>query len=89
MSAQVRVEPGFEGEALPGVVQVILSNPGKLNAMSRPMWRQLRQAFVDLQARDDVRCIVLRGEGGHFCAGGDISEYPDFRFDEAALRHFH
>lgn len=89
MSAQVRVEPGFEGEALPGVVQVTLSNPGKLNAMSRPMWHQLRQAFVELQARDDVRCIVLRGEGGHFCAGGDISEYPDFRFDEAALRHFH
>src|SRR5450830_41043 len=89
MSAQVRVEPGFEGEALPGVVQVTLSNPGKLNAMSRPMWHQLRQAFVALQARDDVRCIVLRGEGGHFCAGGDISEYPDFRFDEAALRHFH
>jgi enoyl-CoA hydratase/carnithine racemase len=25
----------------------------------------------------------------HFCAGGDISEYPDFRFDEMQLRHFH
>ena len=72
-----------------GVLTLTLNRPGKLNAMSRPMWHQLRQAFVDLQARDDVRCIVLRGEGGHFCAGGDISEYPDFRFDEAALRHFH
>lgn len=36
-----------------------------------------------------MRCIVLRGEGGHFCAGGDISEYPDFRFDEPGLRDFH
>jgi enoyl-CoA hydratase len=33
--------------------------------------------------------VVLRGEGGAFCAGGDISEYPGFRFEEASLRSFH
>jgi enoyl-CoA hydratase/carnithine racemase len=31
----------------------------------------------------------VRGQGGHFCAGGDISEYPGFRFDAAQLAHFH
>ena len=31
---------------------------------------------------------LLRGEGGHFCAGGDIAEYPSFRFNEAELRQF-
>lgn len=36
-----------------------------------------------------LRCVVVRGEGGAFCAGGDISEYPSFRFDEASLREFH
>ena len=36
-----------------------------------------------------MRCVIVAGEGGHFCAGGDIAEYPDFRFDEAALRGFH
>ncbi len=36
-----------------------------------------------------IRCIILRGEGSHFCAGGDISEYPEFRFNEASLRAFH
>jgi enoyl-CoA hydratase/carnithine racemase len=67
---------------------VTLSHAGKFNAMSRVMWRQLRCVFEDLQ-RSDARCVVLRGEGGHFCAGGDISEYADFRFAEATLHDFH
>jgi enoyl-CoA hydratase len=36
-----------------------------------------------------IRCIIVQGEAGHFCAGGDISEYPEFRFNEASLRAFH
>lgn len=87
MTAQVRVQ-WHTGEDR-GVVQVWLSNPGKLNAMSRAMWRQLREVFLDLQQRPEARCVLLCGEGGQFCAGGDIAEYPDFRYDEAGLRHFH
>lgn len=71
------------------VARVILSHPGKLNAMSRAMWRTLREVFASLQRRSDVRCVVLCGEAGNFCAGGDISEYPDFRFAETSLRDFH
>jgi len=68
---------------------VTLSHPGRFNAMSRSMWRQLREIFVGLQQRQDLRVVVLLGEAGHFCAGGDISEYPGFRFDAASLREFH
>lgn len=68
---------------------VTLSNPSKLNAMSRAMWRQLREVFEILQDRPALRCVVVRGADGHFCAGGDIAEYPDFRFEEAGLRDFH
>ena len=71
------------------IARVTLSNPGKLNAMSRVMWRSLKEVFAELQLRRDIGCVVLCGEAGDFCAGGDISEYPDFRFDEAALRDFH
>ena len=53
------------------------------------MWRALRTETLRLAALPGLRCIVLRGEGGHFCAGGNIAEYPDFRFDAAQLRHFH
>jgi enoyl-CoA hydratase/carnithine racemase len=72
-----------------GLARVTLSHPGKFNAMSRAMWRELRAVFLALQTDATLRCIVVRGEDGHFCAGGDISEYPGFRFDEASLRDFH
>jgi enoyl-CoA hydratase/carnithine racemase len=71
------------------LARVTLSHPGKFNAMSRAMWRELRAVFTALQADASLRCIVLRGEGGHFCAGGDISEYESFRFSEPDLRAFH
>jgi len=68
---------------------VTLSHPGRLGAMTRAMWGALRDTFLRLPQQDGLRCVLLRGEGGAFCAGGDISEYPSFRFDEAALRDFH
>lgn len=68
--------------------RVTLSHAGKFNAMSRAMWRELRAVFEGLQ-HSAVRCVVLQGANGHFCAGGDISEYADFRFQEASLRDFH
>ena len=71
------------------VARVTLNNPSKFNAMSRAMWRELKAVFDDLAQRSGLRCVTLAGEGGHFCAGGDIAEYPGFRFDEAALRDFH
>ena len=78
---------GGAGEA--GVVQVTLRHTGRLNAMSRAMWRQLRSVFESIQCNTDVRCVLIEGVDGAFCAGGDISEYPAFRFDAAALREFH
>ena len=57
--------------------------------MSRAMWRQLRATFERLHEHASARCVIVQGEAGAFCAGGDISEYPDFRFDEAQLANFH
>ena len=74
---------------VPGGWRVAIANPGRLNAMSRAMWRELRAAFEQIKADAGARCVLVEGEGAAFCAGGDISEYPSFRFDEAALREFH
>jgi enoyl-CoA hydratase/carnithine racemase len=83
MSGQVHCE-------INGVLaRVRLSHSGKFNAMSRAMWRTLRTVFLDLQHQRALRCVVVSGIDGHFCAGGDIAEYPSFRFEEAALRTFH
>ena len=72
MSGHVRllIDGGDHG----AVALVTLSNPAKFNAMSRAMWRELRQVFTGLQARSDVRAVVVAGEGGHFCAGGDLRQ---------------
>jgi enoyl-CoA hydratase len=85
-----------------GVATVTLRNPQRRNAMTRAMWRDLRAVAASLNRSENnsyschiplgyspIRCIVIKGEAGHFCAGGDISEYPEFRFNEASLRAFH
>lgn len=71
------------------IARVTLSNPAKFNAMSRAMWRELQRVFTELQQRSELRAVVVAGEGGHFCAGGDIAEYTDFRFHPDGLRDFH
>jgi len=53
------------------------------------MWRELRAVFVGFVHQPALRCVVVAGADGHFCAGGDISEYSGFRFEEASLRDFH
>jgi enoyl-CoA hydratase/carnithine racemase len=72
-----------------GLARVTLSHPARFNAMTRQMWRDLRRVFVELARQDGLRCVLVSGEGAHFCAGGDISEYPDFRFQADSLRQFH
>lgn len=56
------------------VAWVTLNRPEVKNAMSFQMVRDLRTASDALRDNRDVRCIVLSGEGGTFCAGGDINE---------------
>lgn len=61
-----------------GVAIVTMNRPGRRNPFSLPMRLALKQAFYHLMHEDDaVRAIVLTGAGGHFCAGGDLSEMTD------------
>lgn len=72
-----------------GIAWVTLEHAGKFNAMSRAMWLQLKAVFQQIQSDTTLRCVVVQGADGHFCAGGDIAEYPSFRFDSEALERFH
>ncbi|WP_027996033.1 enoyl-CoA hydratase/isomerase family protein [Simplicispira psychrophila] len=89
MSGEVVAARADGAAGIAGVWQVTLYHEGRLNAMSRGMWRQLRCIFESVQRSTDVRCVLIQGAGEAFCAGGDISEYPAFRFDPALLRDFH
>ena len=64
----------------PRVLRVTLSRPEKLNALTRPMWKRLGEAFTELSADEAVRCIVIRGAGTKaFAPGNDISEFETER----------
>lgn len=71
------------------VAEVTLDSPGKLNAISVAMWRELARVFGALAGDEAIRCIVVRGAGGNFAAGADIAEFPSVRFDAESGRHFH
>jgi enoyl-CoA hydratase len=62
-----------EGE----VLWVTLNRPERLNALSRPLVEALRELFVGLYWRHEIRAVVLRGAGANFCAGLDLKERGD------------
>lgn len=59
-----------------GVLTLRLNRPQKLNAVDESSAQELLQALRQADRRDDVRVVVLRGQGRAFCAGRDISEAP-------------
>jgi len=60
-----------------GVATITLFRPGKLNAYTAEMMNELIDAFDCVDADDDVRAVVVTGDGKAFCAGADISEGVD------------
>jgi enoyl-CoA hydratase/carnithine racemase len=61
-----------------GVAVVTLDRPDKANAVTQAMADALHDACGELDADPDVRVVVLRGAGKHFCAGSDIRALEDF-----------
>ncbi len=57
-----------------GVLHVTLNRPRSRNAMTMAMVRELRTVLADAKQAGDVRVLVLRGAGGHFCAGADLND---------------
>jgi enoyl-CoA hydratase/carnithine racemase len=58
------------------IATITLSNPGKLNAVDLAMWKGLASTLALVSADNDIRCVILRGEGEEaFAAGGDLEEF--------------
>ncbi|MCP1624456.1 isohexenylglutaconyl-CoA hydratase [Pseudomonas nitroreducens] len=62
-----------------GVLHVTLNRPDSRNAMSLAMVSELRAVLAAVRDDRGVRAIILRGAGGHFCAGGDIKDMAGAR----------
>jgi len=71
------------------IATVVLNRPEKLNALTRPMWRRLGDAFLELSNDDFVRCVVIRGAGTKaFAPGNDISEFATERSNVEQARAY-
>jgi enoyl-CoA hydratase/carnithine racemase len=57
-----------------GVLTITLNRPERLNAFTETMRRELIAAFDLADADDDVRAVVVTGEGRGFCAGADLAK---------------
>ncbi|CAH0990552.1 2,3-dehydroadipyl-CoA hydratase [Sinobacterium norvegicum] len=66
-----------------GVLTISLNRPKKRNAMNSALVKEVMAVFDAVADDRSVRAIVIRGEGGHFCAGGDISGMNSDAQDEA------
>ena len=66
------------------VLHVTLNRPEARNAMSMTMVRELGAVLAQAQLAGDTRVIVLRGAGGHFCAGADLKDMASARMKLAA-----
>jgi enoyl-CoA hydratase/carnithine racemase len=57
-----------------GVATISLNRPERKNPLTLDSYSELRELFRALVYATDVHAIVLRGEGGNFCSGGDVHE---------------
>lgn len=69
----------------PRILEVILSKPGRLNALDEAGHRELADIWRDIDKDPDTAVVLLRGEGGVFSAGGDF-EMIERMADDWAVR---
>jgi enoyl-CoA hydratase len=59
------------------VAVVTLNRPKVLNAMNKQLWLDLREAFLAARADDEVRVVILTGQGRAFSTGADLKDSKD------------
>ena len=62
------------GEADKRIAEVTLNRPERKNPLTFDSYAELRDLFRDLVYATDIKAVVVRGEGGNFCSGGDVHE---------------
>ena len=55
-----------------GVAVITMNRPTRRNAFSQDMLSAMAAVLAQAETDDAVRCVVLTGAGGAFCAGGDV-----------------
>ena len=72
-----------------GIATVTLNRPEALNALNDAMMAALVEILPRIEADPAVRCVVIRGAGDHFMAGGDLKEFHGRLSQPAEARRDH
>ncbi len=64
--------PDFDYSVKDHVATITFNRPDVLNALTLAVYAQFRDLLYDLRSADDVKVVVLTGEGRAFCSGGDV-----------------
>ena len=80
----------FLWEFTDGVATVTLNRPERKNPLTFESYAELRDTFRSLTDAKEVKVVVIRGEGGNFCSGGDVHEIigPLTKMDDGGLLQF-
>jgi enoyl-CoA hydratase/carnithine racemase len=70
------------------VRHVVLNRPEKRNALNGDLIQSLGAALEEAAADDEVRVVVLRGEGAMFSSGMDLSDLKDLSAEPSNLRRY-
>lgn len=57
-----------------GVATLTFARPDRLNALTFDVYADLRDLLTELPHREDVKVLVITGQGRGFCSGGDVHE---------------
>jgi isohexenylglutaconyl-CoA hydratase len=55
-----------------GRLHVTLNRPEVKNALNPTLIGEMKEVFATLRQSPDIKCVILRGAGGTFCAGADL-----------------
>ena len=67
------------------IAKITINRPEKINVLTSQAAKDINDALLELEADNEVYVIVIRGAGRAFCAGIDISEFPN----KTALEYHH
>jgi enoyl-CoA hydratase len=68
------------------VAKITINKSQRRNALDDKSWQLFQQICADISARDDIRIVLLAGQGEHFCAGADIHELRENILDTAWMK---
>lgn len=60
-----------------GIATITLNRPDKFNSFNRPMADAFNTALQEASSDENIRCVIITGEGKAFCAGQDLQEAID------------